>query len=69
MLSNQIVAKTSEVNRQITSANNVISAAKSDAEYLKGVADEYVEVTNKLSAILVKINQTAQEKANDCALA
>ena len=65
VLSNQIVAKTSEVNRQITSANNVISAAKSDAEYLKGVADEYIEVTNKLSAILVKINQTAQEKAND----
>lgn len=65
ILSNQIVAKTSDINRQINAANNVISAAKSDATYLKGVADEYVEVTDKLSAILIKINQTAQEKAND----
>lgn len=65
VLSNQIVAKTADVNKEINAANNVIKVAKSDAEYLKGVADEYVEVTNKLSAILVKINQTAQEKAND----
>lgn len=65
VISNQMLAKTTEVKKEIATANNTISLAKSDAEYLKGVADDYVEVTNKLSAILVKINQSALEKAND----
>ena len=65
IISNQIVAKTADVNKEISKANSTISLAKADAEYLKGVADDYVEVTNKLSSILVKINQSVQAQGND----
>ena len=65
IISNQMVTKTADVNKEISKANSTISLAKADAEYLKGVADDYVEVTNKLSSILVKINQTVQSQGNN----
>lgn len=65
VISGQIQAKTSEVKAQIGKANSVISAAKTDATYLKGVSDQYVQVTEKLSAILVKIDKTAKKQQND----
>ena len=65
IISNQLVTKTSDVNKEIAKANSTISLAKGDAQYLKGVADDYVEVTNKLSSVLVKINQNAQAQGNN----
>ncbi len=64
-ISGQLQAKTTEVKGEITKANRVITTAKDDATYLKGVSDDYVEVTNKLSAILVKINQNSITQQND----
>ena len=64
-ISGELQAKTTDVKAEITKANRVITTAKDDATYLKGVSDDYVEVTNKLSAILVKINQNSITQQND----
>ena len=65
IITNQLTEKTSIANREIARANSVITAAQSDAAYLKSVADDYVEVTNKLSSILVKINQSVLAQGNN----
>lgn len=62
VLSNQIEAKTSEIEKEIRYANTVISKAKEDATYLKGVADDYAEVTLKLESILNVIKETENSK-------
>lgn len=57
VVNNQISEKTQEVNSEINKANAMIRLANEDAQYLKSVADDYVEITNKLSAIIAKINE------------
>ena len=57
VMNNQISEKTQEVNAEISKANAAIQLANTDSQYLKSVADDYVEITNKLSAIIVKIEE------------
>ncbi|MBQ8299930.1 MAG: hypothetical protein IJX99_08810 [Clostridia bacterium] len=57
VINKQIQAKTQEINAEIGKANAVIQLANDDSQYLKSVADDYVEITNKLSAIIVKIEE------------
>ena len=42
----------------------MITAANEDAAYLTGVAEDYVEITDKLKLLIAKINQQSQKTFN-----
>lgn len=58
---NMISEKTKATEKEIASVEAAISNAKSDTVYLNGLADNYVEITNKLSAIIAKINKQSKK--------
>ncbi|MBR3888608.1 MAG: hypothetical protein IKJ32_05870 [Clostridia bacterium] len=64
MINNRILAKDKEVNSEISKVNAAIAKADEDATYLKGRADEYVAITEKLSAIITKINKESRKTYN-----
>ena len=64
VINNNIIAKDKEVNSEISKVNAAIVKAEEDAAYLKGRADEYVAITEKLSAIITKINKESRKTYN-----
>lgn len=64
VINNKIMAKDGEINAEISKVNAAITKANDDAAYLKARADEYVEITEKLSAIITKINKEARKTYN-----
>ena len=64
IINNNIIAKDKEVNSEISKVNAAIVKAEEDAAYLKGRADEYVAITEKLSAIITKINKESRKTYN-----
>lgn len=65
ILNNQITDKVKIANSEIGKANSAIQAANRDSQYLKTVADEYLEITNKLKAIIAKIEDDKTASRND----
>ncbi len=64
LISEKILAKDREVNTQIAMVNTAINSANEDASYLKSRADEYVEITQKLTEIIQKINSESTKSYN-----
>ncbi len=64
LINNKILAKYKEINAEISKVNAAIAKADEDAAYLKGRADEYVVITEKLSAIITKINKESRKTYN-----
>lgn len=54
---NQIDKKNTDTLKQISLVNANVSAANQDATFLRGQAEKYIEITNKLKAIITKINE------------
>ena len=53
----ELLAKDAIAKNQITSVNAAIAEANNDATYLSGLANQYVEITDKLKMLIAKINQ------------
>ncbi len=56
-----IAEKKQAVEKEIASVDVAIANAKSDAAYLDDAANKYVEITNKLSTIIAKINKQSKK--------
>lgn len=56
-----IAEKKQAVEKEIASVDVAIANAKSDAAYLDDAANKYIEITNKLSAIIAKINKQSKK--------
>lgn len=62
IVANKVIAEKKQVvETQIAQVDNAIKNAKDDSKYLDGLANNYVEITNKLSAIIAKINKQSKK--------
>lgn len=62
IVSNNVIAEKKQVvESQIEQVDNAIKNAKEDAKYLDGLANNYIEITNKLSTIIAKINKQSKK--------
>lgn len=61
-VSKNITEASQKTLSEITNTEGSITVAKSDAEFIRGKANEYVEITEKLEVIMEKIS--AQERKN-----
>ncbi|MBQ9279683.1 MAG: hypothetical protein IJ215_01360 [Clostridia bacterium] len=64
-VSNAILAKETEAQKEISQVEAAIASANDDATYLRGQADQYSLITQKLEAVIDKIKNKQTNKTFD----